>query len=254
MITRKEAPKGEGLQQTHFAMVEDALKQYTKKLFVAGPLSYYNPDVVYYSGESLTTIEKDIYRRPIGLHETFYVAPRNDACNPKHADGLMKDIAKTLSSSVQLQRVEPDRSFHRTRYGSITCHDTLASEVRKTAFSVTEIEPGALAKLGLQPGETERSESHDIRRRITITFVPHPVLAVILRNEVPKYLYSDTQQAEELTRDISELQLQKLIELLRNKYPHPQHILYELVTVAKREEYRDLEEQIDRFKKAHGVF
>jgi hypothetical protein len=252
MLHRVEALAIENLQPTHLDLVKEVLQQNKNRLFVAGPYSYFSPDLTNYPiGTSLSTIERDIHGRPTGLNETFYVAPLNHTFNPKRSEKLRKDIEKSLTPTLRLNSFEPKKVFNRTSYGILNCVDKLATQSTKTIYSVIEIEPGALAKSGITPGETSTSGFNDIFRRITIIFVPHPVLALILRNEVPKrYFDSDKQHIEDLTRGISELQLQKLKSLLHEQFPDPKHILYELINVAIREE---MSRQLKEIQRVRGI-
>ena len=222
---------------------------HSRSLFVAGSMSYYNPDSSYFSkGEPLRQIETDRTGHPVMVFETFYVAPfKKGEFNPNHLEKLRKSIGKALSPLALNQPLDNNEYFNHLRYGYIARDDILARVAKITDYDVEEVEPGILEKLHLKAGKTRSSDVSTIKRRVLVKFLPHPMLAIILRNEVPNYSYSDKQLAEDLGREISQAQLQRLKELLQEKYPNPKHILYELVQTAQAEEYRHQEAEIQRF-------
>lgn len=234
--------------------VSEVLTRYSNKLFVASSSSYYSPHSGYVPpAEPLNQIERKIYNnQPIGVRATFYVALRNGKFDPHGLEKIRKNIAKSLAP-LALDQTPEETMSDQINYGYIVCDDKLATVSKNTTSTATEIEPGALKTLGLKAGETNHSDSNTIWRRIFVKFVPHPVLAIILRNEVPKYSYSDKRFAENLARGISKAQLQRFKEeLVQNKYASPQHILFELVKMAQAEEYRRQEAEIQRFFRISG--
>ena len=234
--------------------IREVLMENSRSLFVAGSSSYYNPDGSSFSeGEPLTQIERDITNHPTIVFETFYVAPpKNGEFNTDRLEKLRKKIGKVLSPLALNQPLSNNEYFNQLRYGYIACDDILARVAITTDYDVEEIEPGILEKLQVKPGKTSSSDVSTIERRVLVRFLPHPMLAIIVRNEVPNYFYSDKQLAEDLGRGISQAQLRRLRELLQEKYPNPKHILYELVMTAKAEEYRRQETEIQKFWEITG--
>lgn len=232
--------------------VEGILQTNYKKIFVAGSLSHYSPDqVVYYQGEPLIKLVNDLYGKPREIDASFFVAPRkNGEFNPKKLENFRKGVVKLLSPVSN--QVEIDTGFGRLRYGMISFVDKLATVSKTETRVVEEIEPGSLNGTGLEVGKKDSNSTDTFNRIVFVVVVPHPMLAVILRNEVQWEIGNYAKFAKDLKRTISNAQLETLKEQLKNQYSHPKHILHELITTAEAEHYKTIEEEIHRFRKIYN--
>jgi len=221
--------------------VEAAFSANPSKIFVAGSLDYWSPDFKGYNGEP--RLKRD---NKSGFAEwaEYFIAPTIGAFEAKSLEKYRLELGQIFPPTDNIQQVS-ERSGG-IGYGQFIYDDVLARVSSTTVSNVEEIEAGAVNELGLQIGQLTANNLNTLMRRILIRVVPHPVLALVLRNELGKVWGSDIEFAQLLEYSISDKQLAELKKLISHGSIGPNYALIRLLHAAKSVKY---EEDMDLLEK-----
>lgn len=94
-------------------------------------------------------------------------------------------------------------------YGGLAIDELLGLENKEIKTKITEVKPGSLKEVAVEPGIFEADSATDLIRTIIINVCPHPLLALI----VPRIQANRTLPQDDLTVGIS---IDRLLDIQRS--------------------------------------
>ncbi len=234
-----------GPPQSKLEAVREALAV-NPNVFVAGSLPSYL-DFRYVTGEPVITT------RGVGYDQWvhFVVAPKDGEFDISRLEDFRQRLIPDLATNND-QPVSTGWNGEGMQFGYVMFDDLLAIRRRTTTDVVTEVEPEAVNNLGLKIGESVlRNQNEELKRRTAVTVVPHPLFAMVLRNEVLNQTSFLDPDAKHMRFGISERQLEQIRLMARHSYRGDsyQGVYFALLNIAREGHIKMLQEEVDRHRR-----